>query len=54
MVSALALWLNASIAAQNAAESIASFFVEIIFTFLENFMLHDVPAAHVPNVKSFL
>jgi hypothetical protein len=32
--SALALWLNASIAAQKAAQRSASLFVGIIFTFM--------------------
>jgi hypothetical protein len=35
------LWLNASITAQKAPESIASFFVEITFTFIGNFLLYN-------------
>jgi hypothetical protein len=53
MVRALALWLNASITAQKAAEKIGIFFLEIMFIFTGNFMLCTKSAAHVPDLKHY-
>jgi hypothetical protein len=51
---ALALWLNANITAQNAADRIANFFVGIMFTFMALSWLHTDAASKVPKCKVLL
>jgi len=54
MVRALALWLNASITAQKAAEMIASFFLEIIFTLIRTLMFYAPNSDICAKIKHYL
>jgi hypothetical protein len=51
---ALALWLNANITVQNAAATIASFFVGIMLIFIKDLCLHIEAAERVPTCKALL
>jgi hypothetical protein len=49
---ALALWLNANIAAQKATESSASLFEGTMFIFIADFMSQSKKANPVPKPKA--
>jgi hypothetical protein len=51
---ALALWLNANITAQKAAERIATLFVGIMFILIGSFRLYTDAARQMPRCKALL